>query len=171
MSSRWAIWGRASRRLPAARVFSNASSAMKELTVPVLGAERSRRLYPLGSVARTGAVLACGSDWNVTSINPLEAIRTGLTRRDPAAGPGPAWLPEETVDLPTLLACYTIGGAWANFEERESGSIEVGKAADLVVLDRNLFETPRHEIAQAKVLLTLLDGRETFRDPGFAKVP
>jgi predicted amidohydrolase YtcJ len=144
---------------------------IKELTIPILGEERSRRFYPLGSVARTGAVLDCGSDWNVTSMNPLVAIQVAVTRTQPGAGPGPAWQPEELVDLPTMLACYTMGGAYASFSEGETGSIETGKAADLAVLDRNLFAVPKEEIMKVRVLWTLLAGREVYRDPAFAAKP
>jgi predicted amidohydrolase YtcJ len=139
-----------------------------DMTLPVLGPERSRWLYPMRSVANTGAVIACGSDWSVSSMNPLDAIQIAVTRRGLNQGPGPAWLPEELVDLPLMLAGYTINGAYVNFEEQETGSIEVGKAADLIVLDRNLFEIPTHEIHCAKVLLTLLDGKEIYRAAGDA---
>ena len=138
-----------------------------EMTLPVLGPERSRWLYPIRSIANTGAVIACGSDWSVSSMNPLDAIQIAVTRRGLVEGSGPAWIPEEVVDLPLMLAGYTINGAYVNFEETETGSIEVGKAADLIVLDRNLFEIPAHEIHHAKVLLTLLEGKEVFRDAGF----
>jgi hypothetical protein len=136
---------------------------IKELTIPVLGPERSRWLYPIGSVARTGAVIVGGSDWPVTSMNVPAAMQIGITRRDPGAGPGPAWLPEQTVDLQTLLEAYTIRGAFAAFQEKTTGSIEVGKAADLTVLDRDLFKTPAHEIVRVKVLRTFVDGKEVFR--------
>jgi hypothetical protein len=138
-------------------------SYIRDLTAPFLGAERSRRLYPIGSVARSGAPLAAGSDWPVSSMNPLEAIEVALTRRDPTAGPGPAWIPEERADLATLLAAYTIGGAWAAYRERESGSIEVGKRADLLVIERNLFELPAREIGETRVLRTYFEGREVYR--------
>ncbi|MBM4074724.1 MAG: amidohydrolase family protein, partial [Planctomycetes bacterium] len=131
------------------------------------GPERSRYLYPIRSVANTGAVIACGSDWSVTSMNPLEAIQVAITRRGLEQGPGPAWLPEETVDLTLMLAAYTINGAYVNFEERETGSIEVGKSADLVVLDKNLFEIPTHEIHKAKVLMTVLEGKQVYRHIDF----
>ncbi|HWQ33556.1 MAG TPA: amidohydrolase [Blastocatellia bacterium] len=133
----------------------------------LLGPKRSRWLYPIGSMARTGAVIVGGSDWNVSSMNPLDAIQVGITRRVPDTGPGPAWIPEEVVDLPTMLAAYTINGAYGLFQEKETGSLEVGKAADLIVLDRNLFELPAHEISKARVLLTLLEGREVYRHPEF----
>ncbi len=140
-----------------------------DLTLPILGPERSRYLYPMRSVANTGAVLAGGSDWPVSSMNPLEAIQTAVTRRGVTEGPGRAWIPEETIDLPVILAAYTINGAYVNFEETETGSIEVGKAADLVVLDRNLFDVLPHEIHRGKVLLTLVEGMEVYRDEGFAE--
>ena len=131
---------------------------IKDLTIPVLGPERSRWLYPIGAVAKTGAVVVGGSDWPVSSMNPLEAIQIGITRRDPAAGPGPAWLPEHTVDLDTLLAAYTIRGAFAAFQEKTTGSIEVGKLADLAVLDKDLAQVPAHEIARVKVVRTFVEG-------------
>jgi hypothetical protein len=141
-------------------------SYIRELTVPFLGPERSRWLYPMGSVARTGAVLAGGSDWSVSSMNPLPGIEVAITRRDPRAEPGPPWIPEETVDLRTMLAAYTIGSAWASFRERETGSLEPGKLADLVVLDRDLFAIPPTEISDVKVLVTLFAGDVVYRDPG-----
>ncbi len=140
-----------------------------ELTLPLLGPARSRWLYPIGSVAATGAVIAGGSDWSVSSMNPLEAIQVAVTRRDPGAGPGQAWIPEERADLATMLRAYTVNGAWLCREERTRGSLEAGQAADLIVLDRDLFAIPASEIGRAKVLLTLLDGREVFRDPGFSR--
>ena len=142
-----------------------------KMTEPILGPERSRWLYPIRSVAETGAVIVGGSDWSVTSMNPLDAIQVAVTRRDLQEGPGPAWIPDETVDLSLMLAAYTINGAYVNFQETETGSIEVGKAADLIVLDRNLFDIPKHEIHRAKVLLTLLEGKEVYRDAGFNAAP
>jgi predicted amidohydrolase YtcJ len=137
---------------------------IKDLTEPQLGPERSRWLYPIGSVAATGAVLAGGSDWSVSSMVPLEGIEVAVTRRGPAEGPGPAWIPEERASLATMLAAYTIGSAYAAYREGETGSLEVGKSADLVVLDRDLFAVSPHEISEAKVLLTLFAGREVYRD-------
>ena len=142
--------------------WASADLYIVKMTEPILGPERSRWLYPIRSVANTGAIIACGSDWSVTSMNPLDAIQIAVTRRGLADGPGTAWIPEEVVDLPLMIAGYTINGAYVNFQEHETGSIEVGKSADLVVLDRNLFEIPRHEIHKAKVLLTVLEGREVY---------
>jgi predicted amidohydrolase YtcJ len=138
-------------------------SYIKDLTIPVLGPERSSRLYPIGSVARTGAVIAGGSDWSVTSLNPLEAIQVGVTRLGLDDSTGAAWLPDERVGLDTLLLAYTANGAYAQQQEKETGTIELGKAADLVVLDRDIRTVPPIQIHRAKVLLTLLEGREVYR--------
>lgn len=140
---------------------------IKDLTLPVLGPARSRWLYPIGSVARTGAMMAAGSDWPVSSMNPIEAIQVAVTRRGPTEPEGLAWIPEEKVDLATMLAAYTINGAYLNREEKETGSIEPGKAADLIVLDRDLFKIPPEKIHEAKVVLTLLEGHEVFRASTF----
>ncbi|MEN6310310.1 MAG: amidohydrolase [Acidobacteriota bacterium] len=138
-----------------------------DLTVPILGPTRSRWLYPIGSVARTGAMIAGGSDWSVSSANPLEAIQVAVTRRGPEEAPGPAWIPEEVVDLPAMLAAYTTNGAWLSHEETIRGSLAPGRLADLIVLDRNIFKVPASEIHEARVLLTLFEGKEVYRDPGF----
>jgi len=136
-----------------------------DLTLPILGPGRSRWLYPIGSVARTGAVIVGGSDWSVSSMNPLEAIQVAVTRRGPDDPPGDAWIPEERIDLETMLHAYTTNGSWLSREEKSRGTLEPGKAADIIVLDRDLFKVPAHEIGRAKVLLTLLDGRDVYRDP------
>jgi predicted amidohydrolase YtcJ len=140
---------------------------VRNLTLVPLGPKRSRWIYPISSVLKTGAMMAAGSDWPVTSLNPLEAIQVAVTRRGPTEPEGPAFIPEEKIDLPAILAAYTINGAYLNHEQKETGSIEIGKAADLVVLDRDLFKIPPEKIHEAKVVLTLLDGKEVFRAPGF----
>jgi hypothetical protein len=128
------------------------------LTIPVLGDERSLDLYPIGSLFVSAPVVAAGSDWPVSSANPLAAIEVGITRRAEDAGPGPGWIPEQHAELAQMLAAYTRGGAWLDREERERGTLEAGKRADLVVLDRDLFAVPPHEISDARVLWTIADG-------------
>jgi hypothetical protein len=145
-------------------LWAYADDYITRLTEPILGPERSRWLYPIGSVARTGAHLAAGSDWPVSSLNPLEAIQVAVTRRGPAAGPGPAWIPEEVVPLRTMLLSYTAGGAYAADVEATEGTLELGKTADLIVLDRDLYRIPVTQIHAAKVLLTMLDGRTVWRE-------
>jgi predicted amidohydrolase YtcJ len=148
--------------------WAQADEYIRDLTVPALGAERSGRLYPIASLMNSGAVVAGGSDWTVSSLNPVDAIQVALTRRDLSDSTGPAWIPEQRVDLPRMLAAYTINAAYAMRIERETGSIEPGKAADLIVLDRNLFAAPPSDIHRARVLLTLVEGREVWRDSTLA---
>jgi len=145
-------------------LWAYADAYITELTEPRLGPERSRWLYPIKSVVDTGAIVAGGSDWSVTAMNPLQAIEVGITRRDPESGDGPAWIPEERVDLETMIRLYTVNGASAGDLETETGSITVGKSADLVLLDRNLFEIPATGISDARVRLTMLAGRFVHGD-------
>jgi predicted amidohydrolase YtcJ len=138
---------------------------MTELTLPFLGPERAAWQYPFGSLARSGAQLCFGSDWPVSSPNPLWGIHTAVNRTVPPgypySGPGAEkpFLPAERVGLTTAIAAFTIGSAYVNHAEHETGSIEVGKRADLVVLDRNLFSRPPEDIALANVDLTIVDGQ------------
>jgi hypothetical protein len=134
-----------------------------DLTVPRLGPERSRWLYPIQSVMKTGAMVAAGSDWSVTSMNPLRAMEVAVTRQDPDVENGVSWLPEERVSLEQILEAYTMGGALASDHANLTGSIAVGKAADLVVLDRDIFEMPPDALSDAEVVSTFLNGREIFR--------
>ena len=136
-----------------------------DLVAPSLGPARSRWLRPIGSVARTGAILAGGSDWSVSSLNPLDAIEVAVTRRGPGEPPGEPWIPEETTDLATMLAAYTTNGAYLAHDEKSRGSITVGKVADLVVLDRDPFTLTAPEINQARVLWTFFEGRAVYRAP------
>ena len=144
-------------------LWANGDEYLTRLTEPALGPARSRWLYPIASVARTGAVLSGGSDWSVSSLNPLDAIEMGVTHLDPERPRMAVWNPAERVDLATMIAMYTIDAAYANRLDRETGSIEVGKLADLVVLDHNLFEIPAGRIHTAKVLRTLLEGATVYR--------
>jgi predicted amidohydrolase YtcJ len=148
-------------------LWAYADPIITDLTLPFLDPARIRWLYPIGSIFRTGAVIAGGSDWPVTASNPLEAIQVAVTRRGPDAGPGPAWIPEEVIDLPAMIAAYTANGAYLSHEETIRGTIAAGKIADLIVLDKNLFRIPAAEIHTARVLLTLFGGKEIYRDPGF----
>jgi predicted amidohydrolase YtcJ len=138
-----------------------------DLTRPKLGDDRMRWIYPIESMARTGANMAFGSDWNVSSVNPLDGIEVAVTRSsfEGAQAGKNVFIPEERIDLPTALAAYTIGGAFANFWEKETGSLEVGKSAEVIVLDKNLFEIPPSELSEVRVLLTLFKGKTVYRDP------
>jgi predicted amidohydrolase YtcJ len=132
-----------------------------KLTIPVIGTNRSRWLYPIGSVVRNGGIIVGGSDWSVTSLNPLEAIQVAVTRQS-LDGKGPILNSEEIIDLPQMLAAYTINGAYLRHQEKLIGSLEIGKRADLVVLDADLFRIPVTRISTARVLFTILDGKVIY---------
>jgi hypothetical protein len=138
-------------------------SCITGINLPALGPERVNRMYPIGSVQRTGATIAGGSDWDVSTMNPLVAIETALTREDPNGVVPGVLNAGERVDLATMLAAYTINGAFLMHQEESVGSIEVGKAADLIVLEKNLFDVAAHEIGDVRVLRTLVDGETVHR--------
>jgi predicted amidohydrolase YtcJ len=136
-----------------------------DINLPAVGADRVRRMYPIGSSLRAGATIVGGSDWSVSSLNPLDAIQVAVTRADPEGKIEAVLNTEERVDLPTMLAAYTINAARLMRQDETTGSIEKGKAADLVVLDRNILALPPNQIRSARVLRTLLDGETIYSAP------
>ncbi len=132
-------------------------AAMTELTIPRLGPARSGRQYPFRSLLDSGAPLAAGSDWPVSEIDPLAAVHAAVNRTVPTAAAEP-FQPDQAIGLDHALAAHTRGSARANGFAPETGSLEIGKAADLVVLDRDLFRVPPEEIGRARVDLTVVDG-------------
>ena len=135
---------------------------MDELTVPYLGPERALQQYPFAALHAAGATLAFGSDWSVSTANPLEEMEVAIRRADPSARDAEPFLPDQRVTLPVALAAFTVGSARVNFDD-EAGSLEEGSRADLVVLDRNLFEMPDATVADARAELTIAAGRVVFQ--------
>ena len=137
---------------------------MVELTLPFLGAPRDAWQYPFGDLLRSGAVLAAGSDWSVSTPNPLAAIHVAVNR---VSAPGyeegeyEAFLPEQAIDLGTSLTAYTAGSAFVNHLD-ETGTIEAGRLADLAVLDRDPFAGPVEEIGATRVLQTFVEGERVY---------
>jgi hypothetical protein len=143
--------------------WANGDEYLTKLAEPALGPSRSRWLYPIGSTMRSGAVVSGGSDWSVSSLSPLDGIQVAITRRAPTGSKETTpWLPEELVDLSAAIAMYTINAAYQNHQERETGSIEVGKLADLVILEKNLFEVAPRDIHAVRVMRTILEGTTVF---------
>jgi hypothetical protein len=130
-----------------------------ELTIPFIGPERAKSLYPIGSVAKSGGMLAFGSDWSVSSPNPFEQMETAVTRLEALGGTTEPLLPGEAISLAEALDAFTIHAAFVNRLEKETGSLETGKRADLAVLDRNLFDTAPADLSDTKVLVTLFEGK------------
>ena len=142
--------------------WAQSEAQMDDLTIPFLGPERSAMQYPFADLLRSGARLAMGSDWAVTTANPLEQIEVAVNRIDPEERGNAPFLPEQRLTLADALAGFTSGTAYVNHDEGESGSIEVGKRADLAVLDRNIFTEPATHVGDAKVEYTFASGRVVY---------
>ena len=131
---------------------------MDELTIPFLGPERATWQYPFGSLAASGARLAAGSDWPVSSPDPLWGIHVAVNRSLPDDGPSAEpFLAEQALDVSTALTAYTAGSAYVNHLD-DTGRIMVGAAADLAVLDRDITAGPGEQVAAASVQATYVDG-------------
>ncbi|MEX0173330.1 amidohydrolase [Streptomyces sp. LMG1-1-1.1] len=134
---------------------------MDELTIPFLGPERAAWQYPFGDLVRAGATLAAGSDWPVSSPNPIEGIHVAVNRRDPEAADDRVFYAEQRLDLTTALAAYTAGTAHVNRLD-DTGTLRAGHLADLVVLDRDILTRPPEEIAEARVERTYVGGELVY---------
>ncbi len=137
---------------------------MDELTIPFIGPQRATRQYLFGDLLRSGARLAAGSDWAVSSANPLRAIHVAVNRALPGATGAEAepLLPEQGLGLAEALAAYTIGSAYVNHLDGETGIVEPGRLADLIVLDRDPHRGAPGEIAGTRVLATYVDGDRVY---------
>ena len=133
---------------------------MDDLTIPFLGEPRTRWQYPFGDLRRHGTRLAAGSDWPVSTADPLHAIQVAVTRV--MTGPGRSdyqpFLPEQALGLADALRAYTAGSAYVTHDD-DAGVLRPGARGDVVVLDRDVFARPADEIAAARVDLTAVDGR------------
>ena len=138
---------------------------MDERTIPFLGQERTTWQYPFASLLRHGARLAGGSDWPVSSANPLLEMEVAVTRVSEVERSGSPFLPDERLSLDDALAAFTIGSAYVNHLDAESGSIEVGKLADLALLDRNLRSPGAGPLGEAAVQATWVEGVEVYTRP------
>lgn len=131
--------------------------------VELLGRDRAWSMYPIGSVERSGGRIVGGSDYWVTELNPVLAIEAAVTRQDPYNDSGPVLDESERVSITTMIDAYTINGAYVMGLDDKQGSIEVGKRADFVVLDQNLFEIPASDISKTKVVMTVFNGQDVYR--------
>lgn len=134
---------------------------MDELTIPFLGSRRAAWQYPFGGLLRSGAVLAAGSDWPVSSPDPLQGIHVAVNRVEPGADGAPVFLPAERIGLTEALTAYTAGSAYVNHLD-DTGRIQVGALADLVMLDRDPFDGPTEAIAETGVALTYVGGEAVY---------
>jgi predicted amidohydrolase YtcJ len=147
-------------------LWAHLDDQMVEMTIPFLGEERSGWQYPFGDLARAGASLAAGSDWPVTTPDPLAAIHVAVNRwaygESGRAGSEP-FLPEQALTLAQAFAAYTSGSARTNHLD-DTGTLAPGRLADLAVLDRDPFAGDPAEIGATRVRATYVDGVRVFGD-------
>jgi len=135
---------------------------MRVLVLPFIGPELAIHQYPFASLLRSRATLAMGSDWNVTTPDVMKEIQVAVTRvpfDEPEREP---FLPGERLTLAQALHAFTAGSAFVNHMDHQTGTLDVGKLADLVVLDRDPFGGRAEEIGSVRPILTLVDGEVVF---------
>lgn len=144
------------------------------VSLPYLGKERAHQMYALKTILDGGGMVAFGTDYPVgtdyLTYNPLDGIRTAVTRLPlpPDSPITEPYRPEELIDLKTAIEAYTYWGAYTNFMENSTGTLEQGKFADMVVLDNDIFSLPPEDVNKAKVIATYLEGKRVFADAEFS---
>ncbi len=148
-------------------LFASPDATVLENFAVLLGPERSRRADSFKLYDDAGAVQAFGSDWAVFDFAPLAGIYAAVTRTTPEGTPAGGWYPEGRIGVEAALRHYTRDGAYASFDEDVRGTLAPGKLADFVVLSQDILTIPPSAIKETKVLLTVMGGRETYRDADF----
>jgi predicted amidohydrolase YtcJ len=127
-----------------------------------IGPLRAKHAYAFRSLQDSGAILAFGSDWDVAPIDPLLGIHAAVTRRTLDGKHPGGWVPEQKITPEEAIRAYTMGSAYAAFDEKVKGSLEPGKLADIVVLSRDILTIAPEEIEDTKVEMTIFDGRVVY---------
>jgi predicted amidohydrolase YtcJ len=123
------------------------------------GKERAKFTNIWKTLAQARARLAFGTDWPVESLNPMQGIYSAVSRKSISDKGGDAWLPDESLSVKEAVEFYTLGSAYASFEEGIKGSLQKGKLADIVVLSKDIFTIPEEEILNTDVVTTILGGK------------
>jgi len=134
-----------------------------------LGKERLKGTYAFKSLLASGAHVAFGTDWSVAPLNPLFGIYAAVTRRTTDDKNPNGWLPDEKISVDAAVRCYTLGSAYAEYQENEKGTLEVGKLGDMVILSEDIFTIDPTTIANVTVLKTIVGGRVVFDSVSAAK--
>lgn len=127
-----------------------------------LGTQRCMHAYAWRSLKDSGAILAFGTDWPVSTLNPMIGFYAAVTRRDTTGYPPKGWFQQQRLNIEEAIEAYTLGSAHAEMREHEKGSLAAGMLADIVVLDRNLLKVPPRDILNAQVIYTILGGRIVY---------
>jgi predicted amidohydrolase YtcJ len=128
-----------------------------------IGALRAKGAYAWHSLEKSGAHLAFGTDYPVESINPLRGLHACVTRALPGQGPADGWEPQETISMDDCIRGYTVGSAYAQFEEQRKGRLAAGQVADVVVLSADVTSMPPQQILDAHVVTTIVGGRIVYQ--------
>ena len=127
-----------------------------------IGKERAKTTYAFRSLLDAGATLAFGTDWTVAPLDPLLTVYAAVTRRTLDGKNSKGWVPEQKISVEEAVHAYTVGSAYAEFQDKVKGTISVGMLADMVILSRDIFKIDPKEIEQVKVTMTLVDGRVVY---------
>jgi predicted amidohydrolase YtcJ len=146
--------------------FANPDQNTLDVYVKNLGPARAARAMPFRSLDAAGAVQAFGSDYPVFPMRVLEGMYAAVTRTTPGGTPAGGWQPQERISAEAALRHFTADAAYASFDEEVKGTLAVGKFADFVVLSEDILADPPARLLEAKVLRTVMDGRDTFRAEG-----
>ena len=130
-----------------------------------IGQERAKTTYAFRSLIDSGATLAFGTDWTVAPLDPVLTIYAAVTRRTLDGKNPNGWIPDQRISVEEAVRAYTVGSAFAEFQEKDKGTITVGKRADLVILSRDIFKIDPKEIEKTKVMMTIMDGRVVYESP------
>ncbi|HVO57478.1 MAG TPA: amidohydrolase [Dongiaceae bacterium] len=150
-------------------MFASPDGTLLANFAPLLGPERASHADSFKIFDDAGIVQAFGSDWGVFPFEPLPAIYCAVTRMTPEGTPAGGWYPAGRISVEAALRHYTRDGAYASFDENIRGTLTPGKLADFVVLSKDILTNPPAEILRTKVLLTVMGGRDTYRDSGNAR--
>ncbi|MBZ5666406.1 MAG: amidohydrolase [Acidobacteriia bacterium] len=132
-----------------------------------IGTERASRAWVWRSIQAKGGALAFGSDWPVVTLNPWPGVQTALTRQTSEGNPQGGFIPQQRLSLEDTIRGYTLGAAFAGRREKTEGSLEPGKLADFILLDRDLFKIEPSEIDKTEVLITVVGGKIVYQSPNW----
>jgi hypothetical protein len=127
-----------------------------------IGPERTSRAWVWKSIAQHGGHYTFGSDWPIVTLNPWEGIQTAVTRQTAEGKPDGGFVPSQKLTVAQAVEGYTIEAAYAGHLEKTEGSLETGKVADVIMIDRNIFEIDPHTINKTKVVLTIVGGKVVY---------
>jgi predicted amidohydrolase YtcJ len=134
-----------------------------------IGPERATRPWVWRSIQDKGGALAFGSDWPVVTLNPWRGVQTAVTRQTKEGEPAGGFVPQQRLSVEDAVRAYTLGAAFAGRREKSEGSIEAGKLADFIIVDRDLFKIKPSEIGKTEVLMTVVGGKIVYEAPQVAE--